>query len=170
MARPVRQMIDVSSLENYLNQVVPEIESPLDVKQVKRLICIGEKAHGEYTDSVKLQFTSGQSNPTYQLTAVNGKRYVLRKKPPGRLPEKTHQIEREYEIINALQGTNLPLPKMYCLCLDSSIIGTSFYIMEFLQGRIFSDSTMPNVSPRERSALYVSSPNGPRPYYVNFYQ
>lgn len=100
------------------------------------------------------QFGFGQSNPTYQLTGSNGTKFVMRKKPPGKLVSKTaHQVDREYRIIHALDATNVPVPKTYCLCEDDSIIGTSFYIMEFLDGRIVEDASFPDVSPAEREEM-----------------
>ena len=84
------------------------------------------------------QFGYGQSNPTYQITASDSSRYVLRKKPPGELLSKTaHQVEREYRIIHGLQDTDVPVPRTYSLCEDPAVIGTPFYIMEFLDGRMF---------------------------------
>lgn len=83
---------------------------------------------------------------------------MLRKKPPGKLVSKTaHKVEREYKIIRALGDTNVPVPKAYCLCEDSNVIGTPFYIMEFLDGRHFTDPAMPGVSAEERHALYVTA-------------
>lgn len=100
------------------------------------------------------QFSYGQSNPTYQLTAAYGKRFVLRKKPPGKLLSKTaHQVEREYRIIHALEKTDVPAPKAYILCEDTNVIGTAFYIMEFLEGRIFEDASFPGVRPDERTEM-----------------
>jgi aminoglycoside phosphotransferase (APT) family kinase protein len=79
----------------------------------------------------------------------------MRKKPPGTLLSKTaHKVEREYKIIHALENTDVPVPKAYCLCEDSSVIGTPFYIMEFLDGRIFTNPAIPEVSPEERTLLY----------------
>ena len=94
------------------------------------------------------QFLFGQSNPTYLITDAKGNRYVLRKKPPGNLiNKKAHAIEREYRVIKALgTSTNVPVPQVYGLCQDDSIIGTPFYIMEFLEGRIFIDNNLPTVS------------------------
>jgi aminoglycoside phosphotransferase (APT) family kinase protein len=81
---------------------------------------------------------------------------VLRKKPPGKLLSKTaHRVDREYQVIRALGDTNVPVPEALCLCEDDSVIGTPFYIMEFLDGRHFTDPAMPEVSPAERNALYV---------------
>jgi len=133
MAGAVRQPIDVASLERYIADNVPEINVPIDVKQ----------------------FGYGQSNPTYQLTDKTGHKYVMRKKPPGKLLSATaHKVEREYRIIHALENTNVPVPKAYCLCEDSSIVGTPFYIMEFLDGRIFEDPAIPGVSPEDRTAMW----------------
>jgi aminoglycoside phosphotransferase (APT) family kinase protein len=132
MAGAIRQPIDVAALSKYIDQNVPQIKTPLEVKQ----------------------FGYGQSNPTYQLTDRTGARYVMRKKPPGKLLSKTaHAIEREYKIIHSLENTDVPVPKAYCLCEDSSVVGTPFYIMEFLDGRIFEDASFPNVSPQERTLL-----------------
>ncbi|KAK4103104.1 APH-domain-containing protein [Parathielavia hyrcaniae] len=136
MAGRVRQPIDIGALEKWISRNVPQIEAPLDVKQ----------------------FGFGQSNPTYQLTASDGTRYVLRKKPPGRLVSKTaHKVEREYRIIHALSKTDVPVPKAYCLCEDTSVIGTPFYIMEFLDGRIFEDPVIPNVLPDHRRAIWADA-------------
>jgi aminoglycoside phosphotransferase (APT) family kinase protein len=80
----------------------------------------------------------------------------MRKKPPGKLVSKTaHQVEREYKIIHALENTDVPLPKAYCLCENDEVIGTPFYIMEFLDGRIIEDPTMPDVTPAERTEMSV---------------
>ena len=101
-----------------------------------------------------IQFGYGQSNPTYQIIAGNGMKYVLRKKPPGELLSKTaHQVDREHWIIHALEKTDVPVPKTYCLCEDTSIIGTTFYIMEFLDGRIFEDASFPGVTAQEREDM-----------------
>jgi acyl-CoA dehydrogenase len=79
---------------------------------------------------------------------------VLRKKPPGRLLSKTaHKVEREYRIISALGGTDVPVPRTYCLCEDDGVIGTPFYVMEFLDGRIIEDAAMGDVGAVERKAM-----------------
>lgn len=87
---------------------------------------------------------------------MNGsqQQYVLRKKPPGALISKTaHAVEREYRIIRALgENSNVPVPKVYALCEDVSVIGTPFYVMEFLKGRIFTDVRMLDISFEERRA------------------
>ena len=103
------------------------------------------------------QFGFGQSNPTYQLTSPTGARYVLRKKPPGKLISKSaHKVDREYRVMKALggaEGKPVPVPKMYCLCEDDDVLGTPFYVMEFVDGRIFQDFGIPGVTPRERTAM-----------------
>lgn len=103
-----------------------------------------------------LQFGFGQSNPTYQLTDSTGQRFVMRKKPPGQLLSKTaHQVDREFRIIHALGKTDVPVPKAYCLCEDESVVGTIFYIMEFLDGRFITEAHFPDMSPEDRKAWYV---------------
>lgn len=104
------------------------------------------------------QFGHGQSNPTYLIELQSGplvKKYVLRKKPPGQLLQSAHAVEREFQVLHAL-GTHtiVPVPKVFCLCTDSSVIGTPFYIMEFMEGRIFLDPMLPGVAPNRRRALY----------------
>jgi aminoglycoside phosphotransferase (APT) family kinase protein len=80
----------------------------------------------------------------------------MRKKPPGKLLSNTaRQVEREYKIIHALEHTDVPVPKAYCLCEDISVIGTAFYIMEFLDGRIIEDPAIPDVTPEERTEMSV---------------
>lgn len=80
----------------------------------------------------------------------------MRKKPPGKLLSATaHQVEREYQILHALEPTDVPVPKVYILCEDSNIVGTPFYIMEFLDGRMITDPAMPGVNVHERKELYV---------------
>uniref|UniRef100_A0A4W2GTX7 Acyl-CoA dehydrogenase family member 11 n=1 Tax=Bos indicus x Bos taurus TaxID=30522 RepID=A0A4W2GTX7_BOBOX len=98
---------------------------------------------------------SGQSNPTFHLQK-GSQAYVLRKKPPGLLLPKAHKIDREFKVQKALFSIGFPVPKPLLYCSDSSVIGTEFYVMEHVQGRIFCDWTIPGVSPAERSAIYVS--------------
>lgn len=83
---------------------------------------------------------------------------MLRKKPPGQLLSKTaHKVDREYRILHALENTNVPVPKTYCLCEDDSVIGTAFYIMDFLDGRIIEDPSLPDVSPEDRNKMWHSA-------------
>jgi len=103
------------------------------------------------------QIRGGASNPTFRLITQSPsgeKRYVLRKKPPGQLLASAHQVDREYRVMKALEGTGVPVPRMRHLCTDDSIIGTMFYVMDFLEGRIFRDATLPTCTPAERTAIY----------------
>jgi aminoglycoside phosphotransferase (APT) family kinase protein len=101
------------------------------------------------------QFKGGQSNPTYKLTA-GGKSYVLRRKPPGKLLASAHAVDREYTVITALAGTDVPVAKTYCLCEDESVIGTAFYVMEHVEGRILWDPALPGdgYTPAVRRAMF----------------
>ncbi len=102
------------------------------------------------------QFNAGQSNTTFVIEDSNYKRYVLRKKPPGKLLPSAHAVDREYKVQKALFNTDVPVPKMYLYCDDQDIIGTEFYIMEYLEGRVFEDTTLPGHSPEDRSLIYNS--------------
>lgn len=99
------------------------------------------------------QFQGGASNPTFLLTAGDGHLYVLRKKPPGQLLSSAHQVDREYRAMKALAG-HIPVPVMRALCEDPEVIGTTFYVMDYLEGRIFRDATLPGLEPAERAAVY----------------
>ncbi|MGB0220217.1 MAG: phosphotransferase [Sinimarinibacterium flocculans] len=101
------------------------------------------------------QFKGGQSNPTYKLTA-GGRSYVLRRKPPGKLLASAHAVDREYTVTTALAKTNVPVAKTYCLCEDESIIGTAFYVMEHVEGRILWDPALPGdgYTPAVRRAMF----------------
>lgn len=98
-------------------------------------------------------FEHGQSNPTYYV-GYGGKQLVLRKKPPGKLLPSAHAVEREFQVMRALGQHGVPMPKMYGLCEDPSVIGTPFYIMEYLKGRIFVDRTLPGMTNAQRRELY----------------
>jgi aminoglycoside phosphotransferase (APT) family kinase protein len=128
---PDRSPFDTGALQRYLRQRIDGIDAPLTVEQ----------------------FKGGQSNPTFLLTAGQH-RYVLRKKPGGPLLPSAHAIEREYRVISALQDTGVPVAKSFCLCEDASVIGTPFYVMGFVQGRIFWDPALPGMRADERGALY----------------
>jgi aminoglycoside phosphotransferase (APT) family kinase protein len=132
--RPVADALrfDVAALERYLAANVTDFTGPLEVEQ----------------------FKGGQSNPTYKLGA-GGKSYVLRRKPPGKLLPSAHAIDREYRVIRALAGSEVPVARTHCLCLDETVIGTPFYLMDFVDGRIFWDPLLPGMSPGERGAIFA---------------
>lgn len=99
------------------------------------------------------KFKGGQSNPTFWLT--DGERaFVLRKKPPGQLLPSAHAVEREYQVIRALEGTDVPVAKAYGLCEDASVIGTPFYVMAHVEGRIFFDPRLPGEPREAQRAIY----------------
>lgn len=99
------------------------------------------------------QFQGGQSNPTFHLETGSG-RYVLRKKPPGTLLPSAHAVDREYRILHALRDSGVPVPQVHLLCTEEGVIGTIFYVMEYLGGRVFADRALPSVSPADRAAIY----------------
>ena len=101
------------------------------------------------------QFKGGQSNPTYQVVTP-GQKYVLRRKPPGKLLPSAHAVDREFKVISALYPTGFPVARPFGLCTDDSVLGTWFYIMDMVEGRIFWDGSMPDSNPPERSAVYAS--------------
>ncbi|HEV8615433.1 MAG TPA: phosphotransferase [Methylomirabilota bacterium] len=124
---------DVGALERYMREHVEGFRGPLDVRQ----------------------FRGGQSNPTYYL-AAGGREYVLRRKPPGKLLPSAHAVDREYRVITALGRTDVPVPRTYAFCPDETVLGTPFYIMDCVHGRIFSDPVLPGLTPAERRAIYDS--------------
>ena len=100
------------------------------------------------------RISGGQSNPTYFVTYEN-RALVLRKQPPGPLLPSAHAIDREFRVIAALKGTGVPVPEALLFCDDSTIIGTPFYVMEKLEGRVFHDCALPGISPAERGLIYA---------------
>ena len=125
--------IDTVALAAWLGARLPGFEGPLSLEK----------------------FKGGQSNPTYQL--ITPKRsYVLRTKPGpvAKLLPSAHAIEREFKVMHGLYGTEVPVPQMHVLCEDESIIGCAFYVMEFVQGRVLWDQTLPDMSNAERGAIY----------------
>lgn len=103
------------------------------------------------------QFTGGQSNPTYLLLTPD-RSYVMRRKPPGPLLPSAHAIDREYHVMTALADAAVPVPRTFTLCMDESVIGTSFFVMEHVSGRIFWDVSLPEV-PREERPAYFDAMN-----------
>ena len=123
-----------------------------DTEALARYLRASVPAFGD--DLVIEQFDGGQSNPTFRLTA-GGKRYVLRKQPPGELLPSAHQVDREHRVMHALAGSGVPVPRMITLCEDSSIIGTKFYVMEWVEGRVFTETRLPTLTPSERREIYL---------------
>jgi len=127
-----RQQFDVGRLEEYLAKQIEDFEGPLSVEQ----------------------FKGGQSNPTFKLKTPR-RNYVLRRKPAGKLLASAHAVDREYRVITALRDTGVPVAKSYLLCEDDSVIGTAFYVMDCVEGRVLWDGTLPGMEPAERAAMYA---------------
>jgi len=128
---PEHLKFDEPGLIRFMNQHVVGFEAPVSIKK----------------------FKGGQSNPTYLLTTPSGK-YVLRRKPPGKLLPSAHAVDREYKVMTALHAQGFATPKTYALCDDAAVIGTEFFIMDFIEGRIFWDASLPDVQTHERRPLY----------------
>ena len=128
--RPVapQHAFDTGRLATWLAETVGPQDGPVDVAQ----------------------FKGGQSNPTYLVTA-GSRRYVLRRKPPGKLLPSAHAVDREYRAMKALADTDVPVARMHALCEDESVIGTVFYLMEYVGGRVLWDPRLPDLSPPERA-------------------
>ena len=122
---------DVSALEHFMARHVEGFAGPLTVRQ----------------------FRGGQSNPTYYVRTPR-QEYVLRRKPPGKLLPSAHAVDREYRVITALAGSGVPVPRTYALCEDPAVIGTPFYVMQYVHGRVLSDPRLPAQSAAERAAIY----------------
>eukprot|EP00930_Biecheleria_cincta_P040690 TRINITY_DN27872_c0_g1_i1.p1 TRINITY_DN27872_c0_g1~~TRINITY_DN27872_c0_g1_i1.p1 ORF type:complete len:398 (+),score=59.42 TRINITY_DN27872_c0_g1_i1:44-1195(+) len=134
---PVRQPIDVEKAMSYLSNLGIE----------------NFKAEGISV----LQANNGMSNPTYlfhSTTDPEARRVILRKKPPGKLLPGAHQIEREYRMMHALQSSRVPVPRVYGLCEDESILGQAFYVMDFVEGMVLEDERMPDCSPEYRRQVW----------------
>ena len=131
--RPVapQHAIDAERLGAWLAANVAPLDGPLEIAQ----------------------FKGGQSNPTY-LLAAGSQRYVLRRKPPGKLLPSAHAVDREYRVIRALAGTDVPVAKAYALCEDDAVIGTAFYVMEYVAGRVFWDPRLPDLDSGARAAIH----------------
>jgi aminoglycoside phosphotransferase (APT) family kinase protein len=122
---------DTESLARYLAAHIAGFAGPLTVRQ----------------------FKGGQSNPTYLLMTPE-RRYVLRRKPPGKLLPSAHAVDREYKVISALYPAGFPVARPYLLCEDESVIGTMFYVIDYVEGRIFWDGALPGLEPAERGVIY----------------
>ncbi len=122
---------DEKKLEEYLSDTIDGFEGPLTVNE----------------------FKGGQSNPTYQLVTPK-KKYVMRRKPPGKLLPSAHAVDREHRVISALHSIGYPVPRPYLLCEDESVAGTMFYIMDCVEGRIYWEPEIPGIDRDERTAIY----------------
>ena len=131
MPVPERHRFDVASLDRYLRAHVEGFSGKLEVEQ----------------------FKGGQSNPTFMLKAGE-RRYVLRRKPPGKLLPSAHAVDREYRVITALHASGFPVAKTYCLCEDDTIIGTAFYVMDYVAGRVLWDPSLPGTDKEQRGAYF----------------
>jgi aminoglycoside phosphotransferase (APT) family kinase protein len=126
-----RHKLDEAALDAWMTANVKDYEAPLTINQ----------------------FKGGQSNPTYQLVTPKRK-YVLRKKPAGKLLPSAHAVDREFRVISALHPTGFPVARPYALCTDDSVLGAMFYVMEMVEGRVLWNGTLPELSPPERRTLY----------------
>ncbi|MBU1384033.1 MAG: phosphotransferase family protein [Alphaproteobacteria bacterium] len=107
-----------------------------------------------YVGPLKIrQFKGGQSNPTYELTTP-GRTYVLRRKPPGTLLASAHAVDREFKVISALHSRGYPVARPWALCTDDSVIGSMFYVMDRVEGRVLWDLKLPGMTPDQRRAIY----------------
>ena len=128
-----QHQFDVTSLSVYLRAHMPGFTEPLSVRQ----------------------FEGGQSNPTYFLQTGAGN-FVLRRKPPGQLMASAHAVDREFRVIRALHGSGVPVPEAVVLCDDPGVIGTPFFVMSHVPGRVLSDPTLPDIPPGQRRAIIYS--------------
>lgn len=124
-------MFNETDLANYLEAHVEGFKGPISIRK----------------------FSGGQSNPTFSIESASG-RYVLRKKPDGQILKSAHAVDREFRVISALAATDVPVAKAVHLCTDTSVIGSMFYLMSFVEGRIFWDSALPELEPQDRPAIY----------------
>ena len=100
------------------------------------------------------QFKGGQSNPTYCITVSGGKKFALRRKPPGKLLPSAHAVDREYRVISALHKVGFPVAKPLVLCEDEAVVGTAFYVMDCVEGRVLWDQSLPGMTREERAAIW----------------
>jgi aminoglycoside phosphotransferase (APT) family kinase protein len=100
------------------------------------------------------QFKGGQSNPTYRITSADSRRLVLRRKPPGKLLPSAHAVDREYRVTEALYKVNFPVARPHVLCEDESVIGTAFYVMDYVEGRVLWDPALPGMTRQQRAAIW----------------
>lgn len=136
-------------------QPLDEVKDKLEIRAIPAKLDAWMTTHvaGFGAGGTMQKFGFGQSNPTYKLRTESGQ-YVLRRKPLGPLLPKAHAIEREYRVLQALLHSDVPVPKMRAFCDDDAILGAPFYIMDFVDGRIFYDQRLPGMAPRERAEIF----------------
>lgn len=127
----VVDQLDMEKLSGYLKSKIPGFDGPLRASK----------------------FSGGQSNPTFKVETSAGT-YVLRRQPPGKLLKSAHAVDREFRVMQALAGTDVPVPNVLHLCEDRDVIGSMFYLMEYCEGRIFWDAALPELNNEERSTFY----------------
>jgi aminoglycoside phosphotransferase (APT) family kinase protein len=135
-----------------------ELGVPADVHRVNEATLVTylrEHIAGFEGDCTIHQFLGGQSNPTYLIEDTSGT-YVLRKKPPGTLLPSAHAVDREFRVISALAGSNVPVPQTRILCEDETVVGQMFYVMDYVPGRVLTEREMPGCTPSERTAMFHS--------------
>lgn len=130
-----------------------DVAVPLRFDTARLETWLGAHAPGFSGPCAVHQFKGGQSNPTY-LVGTPGRRYVLRRKPPGNLLPSAHAVDREFRVISTLHRQNFPVPEPIAYCDDAEVIGTPFFIMDYVEGRIFWESHLPGLNPAERAAVY----------------
>jgi len=130
------------------------MQNPVDIDIARLADFIREHVEPFSGALVARRIEGGQSNPTYVVDA-GPRRYVLRRKPSGQLLPSAHAVDREFHVMQALGPTAVPVPRARALCEDPRVLGSSFYLMDFVEGRIFGDQTLPGISPAERRALYL---------------
>jgi len=126
-----QQELDTVRLAAWMRDHVADFSGPIDLRQ----------------------FAGGQSNPTF-LVQSPARRYVLRRKPTGKLLPSAHAVDREFRVMRALEGSDVPVAKAYALCEDPTVIGTAFYVMDYVEGRLFWDAALPEVAAADRRAIY----------------
>ena len=148
--------IDIENADNTLIfSGTKEVAENLKFDELKLQEWFGDNIPSAGKIDKVVQFKGGQSNPTYKISSTN-QVFVLRRKPPGILLPSAHAVDREYKVITALQNTEVPVPKTYGLCEDADIIGTPFFVMDFLDGTVYWDLLLSEKSPQERMEIYAN--------------
>lgn len=129
---PAHNIFDTARLNTWMQNHIVGFAGPIEVRQ----------------------FPGGQSNPTFLVQSA-AQRYVLRRKPPGKLLPSAHAVDREFRVLAALKDSPVPVARVHALCEDPDVIGSAFYVMDYVEGRIFWDALLPEAAPAERRSIYV---------------